>query len=98
MDLEKTIKILKDYNSEDLFKVRQETGYINPHDFPSLDLVQTILLSEILEKLNKKEEGIKVELEELNKTQILKHLERSGENIAEYEKLSKEDIIKKMGE
>lgn len=99
------MNIFEKYSREEIFKMRQDIGMVNPHQYPTLDFMQVILLNQQIEllekiynKLENKNSDIKIELEELNKTQLLTHLQRAGFEISEFEKLSKEEILKKIGE
>lgn len=90
--------IFEKFDKDYIFTLRKKIGLINPNQYPTLDLMQIIVLSEILDTLKSENKGINIKLEELNKTQLLNHLERDGIEISDLEKLSKEEILKKIGE
>lgn len=99
--MEKVLEIFKKYNLDFLMDIRAKTSFINPHNYPTLDLMNVILLAEVLNELkdlNKENNKININLNELNKTQLLKHYERNGEDITGLDKVSKEEILKKLGD
>lgn len=95
-------KILAISNSINEFKELKKRVSISKSDADNMSFAILSVLIDIktelqeLKKPVKVEDKIEIELEELNKTQLLKHLERKEIVLENVEKLTKEEIVEKL--